>query len=112
MKSSGRDSECGLNTRLLCLMLRISLDKSSTFTVYFNRLLGPRDRLVTWNKPTHKPANLSALEWEQLPATLTVRMVRVRLRTSNSRCRTITLVTTLTNPKLWPVKLLAALYHR
>src|ERR1035441_10633254 len=40
MKSSGRDSECGLNTRLLFLMLRISLDKSSTFTVYFNRLLG------------------------------------------------------------------------
>jgi hypothetical protein len=74
--------------------------------------LGPRDRLVTWNKPTHKPANLSAQEWEQLPATLTVRMVRVRLGTSNSRCRTITLVTTLTDPKLWPVKLLAALYHR
>jgi Transposase DDE domain len=74
--------------------------------------LGPRDRLVTWNKPTQKPANLSVQEWEQLPATLTVRMVRVRLRTSNSRCRTITLVTTLTDPKLWPVKLLAALYHR
>jgi hypothetical protein len=68
--------------------------------------------LVTWNKPTQKPANLSVQEWEQLPATLTVRMVRVRLRTSNSRCRTITLVTTLTDPKLWPVKLLAALYHR
>ena len=34
------------------------------------------------------------------------------LATSNSRCRTITLVTTLTDPKLWPVKLLAALYHR
>jgi Transposase DDE domain len=76
------------------------------------RRLGPRDRLVTWNKPTKKPASLSQAEWEQLPATLTVRMVRVRLTTSNSRCRTITLVTTLTDPKLWPVKLLAALYRR
>jgi len=74
--------------------------------------LGPCDRLVTWQKPANKPANLSAQQWQQLPATLTVRMVRVRLTTSNSRCRTITLVTTLTDPKLWPVKLLVALYHR
>lgn len=74
--------------------------------------LGPRDRLVTWHKPSKKPATLSQAEWEQLPATLTVRMVRVRIMTPSSRCRTITLVTTLTNPKLWPVKLLAALYRR
>ena len=74
--------------------------------------LGPRDRLVTWHKPTKKPATLSQAEWEQLPTTLTVRMVRVRIMTPSSRCRTITLVTTLTDPKLWPVKLLAALYHR
>ena len=74
--------------------------------------LGPRDRLVTWNKPMKKPAALSEEQWQQLPATLTVRMVRVRLTTSNSRCQTITLVTTLSDPKLWPVKLLAALYHR
>jgi len=76
------------------------------------RRIGPGDRLVTWNKPARKPANLSEEQWQQLPATLTVRMVRVRLATSQSRCRTITLVTTLTDPKLWPVTLLAALYHR
>jgi hypothetical protein len=39
-------------------------------------------------------------------------MVRVRLAPSNGRYQTITLVTTQTDPKLWPVKLLAALYHR
>ena len=76
------------------------------------RRIGPRDRLVTWNKPIRKPANISEAQWQQLPATLTVRMVRVRLTASKSRCRTIPLVTTLTDPKLWPVKLLAALYHR
>jgi hypothetical protein len=68
--------------------------------------------LVTWNKPTKKPTSLSQADGELLPATLTVRMVRVRLKTTNGRCRTITLVTTLTDPKLWPVKLLAALYRR
>lgn len=74
--------------------------------------LGPRDRLVTWKKPAHRPANLSPEQWQQLPATLTVRMVRVRLATTHGRCQTLTLVTTLTDPKLWPVKLLAKLYHR
>jgi hypothetical protein len=74
--------------------------------------LGPRDRLVTWTKPANKPANIAPQLWQQLPATLTVRLVRVRLTSANSRCRTITLVTTLTDPKLWPLKRLAALYHR
>lgn len=76
------------------------------------RRLGPRDRLVTWGKPAKKPANLSQAQWEQVPPTLTVRMVRVRIKAPNCRCRTITLVTTLTDSKLWPVDLLAALYHR
>jgi hypothetical protein len=74
--------------------------------------LGSRDRLITWTKPNNKPANFTQEQWELLPATLTVRMVRVRLATSNGRCKTVTLVTTLIDPKLWPAKLLVALYHR
>jgi Transposase DDE domain len=74
--------------------------------------LGPRDRLITWTKPKRKPANLTEEQWQLLPTTLTVRMVRIRLPTTHGRCQTITLVTTLTVPKLWPTKLLAALYHR
>jgi len=76
------------------------------------RRLGPDDRLVTWIKPKDKPANLSPEQWAQLPATLTVRQVRFRVSTHRGRCKTITLVTTLTDPKLWPPQLLAALYHR
>jgi hypothetical protein len=72
------------------------------------RCLGPNDRLITWAKPTH----LSVEKWQALPATLTVRLVRFRVPTANSRCKKITLVTTLTDPKLWPVKVLASLYAR
>src|ERR1019366_8331699 len=39
MKSSGGDSECGLNTGLLCLTLNLSQDVSYTCVVYFNSLL-------------------------------------------------------------------------
>ena len=74
--------------------------------------LGSQDRLVTWTKPPAKPANLTAQQWQQLPDTLTVRVLRVRLTTKNGRCKTLTLVTTLTDPKEWPLWLLAALYAR
>jgi len=76
------------------------------------RRLGAGDRLITWAKPSVKPANLTAEQWQQLPATLTVRLVRVRLTTRNGRRKYLTLVTTLTDPKAWPVWLLAALYAR
>ena len=74
--------------------------------------LGSQDRLITWAKPTVKAANFTQEQWEQLPPTFTVRVVRVRLTTQHGRCKTLLLVTTLTDPKLWPAWLLAALYAR
>jgi len=78
----------------------------------WGKRLGPKDRLITWKKPPHKPANFTQQQWEALPATFTVRVLRVRVRTHKGRCKTLTLVTTLTDPKLWPAELLAALYAR
>lgn len=76
------------------------------------RCLGPNDRLVTLAKPENKPRNLSDQQWALLSATLTVRMVRFRVPTQNGRCKKITLLTTLLDPVLWPVELLAAIYGR
>jgi Transposase DDE domain len=74
--------------------------------------LGRNDRLVTWARPTNKPANMSSEQWQALPAALSVRLVRFRVPTTRGRCKKITLVTTLTDPLLWPVAVLAALYSR
>jgi hypothetical protein len=76
------------------------------------QVLGPNDRLQTWAKPTKIPANLSPEQWQALPTALSVRLVRFRVPTANGRCKKITLVTTLTDTVLWPLKLLAALYAR
>ena len=76
------------------------------------QFLGANDRLVTWAKPGNQPANLTPEQYQALPATLTVRLVRFRVPTANGRCKKITLVTTLTDPTLWPVEALAALYAR
>src|SRR5882672_1261580 len=74
--------------------------------------LGPDDRLLTLAKPRNKSANLSREEWDQLPDQIQVRIVRFRVPTRNGRCKKITLITTLLDPVLWPVELLAAIYAR
>jgi hypothetical protein len=74
--------------------------------------LGPNDRLLTWAKPTKRPANMTPEQWQALPAFLTVRLLRFRVPTASGRCKKITLVTTLTDPVLWPLEVLAALYAR
>jgi hypothetical protein len=74
--------------------------------------LGANDRLLTLFKPKDQSANMPDEEWEKLPAQINVRMVRFRLRTKNGRCKKITLLTTLLDPALWPVELLAAIYGR
>ena len=74
--------------------------------------LGPNDRLVTLAKPAKPAANFTPQQWAALPATLTVRLVRFRVPTANGRCKKIILITTLTDPQLWPLELLAAMYGR
>jgi hypothetical protein len=74
--------------------------------------LGPLDRLVTWTRPKEVPAGLSLQEWLAFPATLTVRLVRVRVEEKGFRTRRVTLVTTLLDPEKYPVCALAALYRR
>jgi hypothetical protein len=74
--------------------------------------LGPMDRRVTWTRPRQLPAGLSWEEWLAFPATLTVRLVRVRVEEKGFRTRTVTLVTTLLDAQKYPVSALAALYRR
>jgi Transposase DDE domain len=74
--------------------------------------LGPNDRLLTLAKPANRPLNMSGEQWNSLPSSLTLRMVRFKVPTHNGRCKKMTLLTTLLDPVLWPVELLAALYGR
>lgn len=74
--------------------------------------LGPRDRLVTWTRSRNVPAGLTLKQWLAFPATLTVRLVRVRVEEKGFRTRRVTLVTTLLDAQEYPPSALAALYRR
>jgi DDE family transposase len=71
--------------------------------------LGPADRLVTWTRPK-RPAWMSQEQYQQIPETLTLRMIRFDITEPGRRDRTMTVVTTLIDPVAYPKEDLAALY--
>lgn len=67
--------------------------------------------LVAWRKPQRKK-KMEQKDWDQLPASLTLRVVRFRCEIPGFRTEEITLVTTLLDPVAYPDAALAELYRR
>ena len=64
--------------------------------------LGKNDHLVCWTKPKHCPQGLPQEIYDQLPETLTIREIRDTLQRKGYRTKSVTLVTTLLDPKAYP----------
>jgi putative transposase len=73
------------------------------------RRLGPDDHLITWTRP-QKPAWMSQEQYGQIPETLTLREVKFHVTVPGRRTETITIITTLTDPKAYSREDLADLY--
>lgn len=78
------------------------------------RRLGKDDRLLVWRQPDRwaKPRFIPQGLWQRLPQELTVRMVRFTLTVPGYRTHSVTLITTLLDPELYPAAELARLYAR
>jgi len=75
--------------------------------------LGKHDRLLVWRKPQNwERRYLSQALWRCLAPELSVRILRYALRRPGFRTRSLTLVTTLLDPELYPAEQLALLYAR
>jgi hypothetical protein len=72
--------------------------------------LGRHDQLVEYLKPKERPVWLTPQQYAALPKTLTVRELRYTIAVSGRRTRTVTIATTLLDPKRYPPSELAALY--
>ena len=76
------------------------------------RRLGKGHRLVTWRRPKQPARGVSRDAWQQLPETLTLRVVRVKTYCKRAwRQRRIDLVTTLLDPAAYPAEALSELYR-
>jgi Transposase DDE domain len=76
------------------------------------RRLGPGDHLVTWHKPKQRPDWLDEDAFARLPATLTMRELRLRVPGKTGRSREILVATTLLDPQAYPKEALAELYRQ
>lgn len=74
------------------------------------RSLGREDHVVVWNKPV-RPEWMDEETYAQLPETLTVRELKVRVPIRGFRTRTLVVVTTLTDARRYPKSEIAALYR-
>lgn len=77
------------------------------------RRLGHDDQLAVWTRPAQwlESFGLSLKKFEKLPATMTVRIVRITPTPSGFRSRTIYVVTTLLDPVKTPADEIRALYR-
>ncbi len=73
------------------------------------RRLGPGDHLVTWTRPP-KPEWMSRADYDQIPPTLTLRMLQYDVLEPGRRTKTVTVVTTLTDPDAYSAQDIADLY--
>jgi putative transposase len=75
------------------------------------RRLGRSDHVVCWDKP-QRPAWMSPDQYKALPASLSVREVRVRVEQQGFRTRELVVVTTLLDPQKYTAGEVAKLYRR
>ncbi len=92
-------------------VFRLRGSRARTISFRQGQRLGQNDRLFTWSRPPQGPRTLTPEEFAQLPATLTVRVLRFDTRIKGFRSRRILVVTTLLDPKAFPLEKIAALYR-
>jgi hypothetical protein len=75
------------------------------------RCLGQDDHLATWQRP-QRPNWMSEEHYRRIPEKLTLRELRFQIEDPECRVESITVVTTLTDPAVYPKAALAELYRR
>lgn len=75
------------------------------------RRLGKDDHLVVWTKP-ERPDWVTKEQYDSLPATLTLRELRIRVTQPGFRPKEIIVVTSLLDPQQYSAKSIAELFRR
>lgn len=75
-------------------------------------MLDQDDQVIEWFKPKAKPRWMSRRQYDALPPSLIVRVIRYTLRQHRFRTKHITLITTLTDHVRYPKDEIIALYGR
>ena len=75
--------------------------------------LSPNERLVTWTRPDgRRSTTLTQEEWDELPESITLRIIKVPYRRRDGVLSELIVVTSLTDAATYPAHEVAALYAR
>ena len=76
------------------------------------RRLGREDHIVIWTRPEQVPDWMTRAEYDTMPARITIREFRVRVADKAKRVRSLVIVTTLLDARIYPAKDLGDLFRR
>lgn len=100
-----------LDTKRVSLIARVPTTVRHIDFRQAKKRIGSKDALFVWKK-SKRPCRWMALgQWLGLRETLTVRILRVRIQGAGSRVKTVTLMTTLLDPALYPAREIAEAYR-
>jgi hypothetical protein len=100
-----------LSGRRVDSVMRLHQKRETTLNWRRGRKLGPDSRIVVWNKPPQRgKCGITEEEWEHLPETMEVRLVRFEAPGRDGKMRKIYLATTLLDGERYPSSEIAALY--
>jgi hypothetical protein len=74
--------------------------------------LGQEDALVIWDKPKERPKQIGKSQWRRLPGQLMLRQISLKVKRRGWRTRRITVLTTLTDPQVYPAHEITQIYAR
>jgi hypothetical protein len=97
-----------LRTRLVDGVMR--LHQARKINSRRGRCLGPGDRLVQWIKPGQRTSAWSPEEFAALPASMTLRLIRLEVPLKGFRTRQIFLITSLLDALAYPAEAICQLY--
>lgn len=100
----------GLHQRGVDSVYRMNAQRPADFRR--GRALGRLDRLFILPKPARPAAGWTQEEWASLPDQIVVRQIKAKIHAPNCRVHSVTLITTLADPDLWPSKLIVEMYRR
>jgi len=107
----GYELIANLQGREVDSVMRVHQKREANLDWRKGKKLDPDSRLVTWEKPPKRgKSGLSKSEWEQLPETMTIRLVRMQSKTRDGKKQTMYLATTLLDASQYPTKEIALLY--
>ncbi len=102
----------GLLQKNVDSVMRLHGCRAKNFKFSQGKRLGHKDVLVTWPRPYTTGANWTDEQWDNLPKSLTIRVIEAPVLHKGFRTQKVLICTTLLDEKKYPAEDIARLYFK